>query len=121
MSDADWIFNVVSAFYEKAKDDVMIGYHFRNIQDFDSHIPRIAAFWDLQLRGKTEREIDKKFDVLNAHLPLNIKRGELGRWLVLFKKTMDEKLNQPEQAELKKKWLERLDFFEGTFLRFFRF
>ena len=121
MTDADWIFKVISAFYEKAKIDIMIGYHFRNIQDFDSHIPRIAAFWELQLLGKTERQINKSFDVLNAHLPLNIKKGELGRWLVLFKKTLDENMNESEQAELKKKWLERLDFFEGAFLRFFRF
>ncbi len=121
MSQDDWILAVIEAFYKKAKEDVMIGYHFRHIQDFESHIPRIAAFWDLQLLGKTQRQIDKKFDVLNAHVPLNIKKGELGRWLVLFKKTLDERLEQSEQQDLKQKWLERLDFFEEAFLRFFRF
>lgn len=122
MSENEWIFQVVHSFYEKAKTDVLIGYHFRNIHDFETHIPRIATFWELQLLGKTDRTLEKPFDVMKVHIPLNIKRGELGRWLLLFKKTLDEEtLKHPEFREFKALWLTRLDFFEGVFLRFFGF
>lgn len=122
MNEADWIFNVVSSFYDKAKTDVLIGYHFRNISDFDEHIPRIAIFWDLQLLGSTQRKLNGPFDVMKAHIPLGIKRGEIGRWLVLLKKTLDEQaLLHPEFNQLKESWLMKLTFFEGVFLRFFGF
>ena len=122
MTDADWIQKVVTSFYEKAKTDVLIGYHFRIIKDFDAHIPRISAFWDLQLLGSTRKVLAEPFDVMKVHVPLGIKRGELGRWLVLFKKTLDEELRtHPEFEPLQKLWLEKLGFFEGVFLRFFGF
>lgn len=120
MTKSEWILHVVDAFYQKAKTDVLIGYHFRIIKDFDTHIPRIAAFWDLQLLGSTSREISEPFDVMKAHTPLNIKRGELGRWLLLFKKTLDEEVEKnPQFTDLKNTWITKLAFFEGAFLRFF--
>lgn len=118
MTQQEWILKVVSSFYDKAKTDVLIGYHFRNIKDFDEHIPRIASFWELQLLASTSRKVDPPFDVMKAHLPLGIKRGELGRWLVLFRATLNE---DEEFNELKKQWLDKLTFFEGIFLRFFGF
>lgn len=120
MTNEEWILNVVQKFYEKAKGDVLIGYHFWIIKDFETHIPRIAAFWDMQLLAKTDRDYGEPFDVMKIHTPLGIKRGEVGRWLVLFKKTLDEEVTlRPEFSDLKTKWLLRLDFFEGVFLRFF--
>lgn len=122
MKQSEWIHQVVDAFYEKAKNDVLIGYHFRIIHNFDEHIPRIATFWDLQLLGTTERTLTEPFDVMKVHIPLQIKRGELGRWLVLFRKTLDEMTTKhPEFSELKETWLLKLVFFEGVFLRFFGF
>lgn len=119
MTDHEWIFQVVSSFYDKAKSDVLIGYHFRNIQDFDEHIPRIAAFWELQLLGKTERNLSHPFDVAKLHIALGIHRGELGRWLVLFRKTLEELVARvPEKKALSRAWEERLRNFEGIFLRF---
>jgi hemoglobin len=122
MSDRDWILKVVASFYDKAKIDVLIGYHFWVIQDFDTHIPRIAAFWEIQLLGSTEKTLTQGFDVRNVHLPMVIKRGELGRWLVLFNNTLDEEvLAHPEFMDLANLWRERLKFFEGAFLRFLSF
>jgi truncated hemoglobin YjbI len=119
MTNAEWILKVVDSFYLKAKTDILIGYHFRVIPDFDEHIPRIASFWDLQLLGKTERKMSSPFDVMKLHQALGIKRGELGRWLVLFRKTLDEETNaQPEMQSLKDSWEEKLVQFEGIFLRF---
>lgn len=117
MNDEDWIFSVVNSFYDKAKIDILIGYHFRNIKDFDEHIPRIAAFWDMQLLGKTRRNFGEPFDVMKVHVPLGIKKGELGRWLLLFRKT----LNEAEPNHLKDEWEKRLKIFEGIFSRFFGF
>lgn len=122
MNQSEWIHQVVAAFYDKAKTDVLIGYHFRIIHNFDEHIPRIATFWDLQLLGSTQRELTEPFDVMKVHIPLGIKRGEIGRWLVLFRKTLDEMaLKHPEFSDLKEMWLTKLVFFEGVFLRFFGF
>lgn len=118
MTQEEWIHHVVNRFYDKARIDVLIGYHFRNIQDFDAHIPRIATFWDFQLLGKSSRPLETPFDVMEAHKPLGIKRGELGRWLLLFRRTLNEEARE-EFAPLKAKWEERLVFFEGVFLRFF--
>lgn len=120
MNQNQWIFDVVHSFYDKAKVDVLIGYHFRNIKDFDEHIPRIASFWELQLLGKASRPINDPFDVMKVHVPLGIKKGELGRWLVLFRKTLDEQLAlHPEMKELRELWESRLKIFEGIFSRFF--
>jgi truncated hemoglobin YjbI len=120
MTNADWILAVVDSFYDKAKTDVLIGYHFRNIKDFEEHIPRIASFWDLQLLGKTDRKIIHPFDIAKLHLELKIKKGEVGRWLILFRKTLDEMTAKyPEMKELETLWRERLVFFEGIFLRLF--
>lgn len=122
MSDAEWIHKVIQTFYDKAKSDILIGYHFRNILDFETHIPRIAAFWETQLLGKTNRVIDQNFDVLKAHIPLSIKKGELGRWLLLFRTTLENEMtNDPHLIALKDLWLEKLIFFENTFSRFFSF
>ncbi len=120
MLEADWIRRVIDSFYDRARSDILIGYHFRNINDFGTHIPRIASFWDLQLLGKTEREISSPFDVMKAHLPLGIKRGELGRWLLLFRKTLKEEIEaHPQMQRLGEEWERKLAFFEGNFLRFF--
>lgn len=120
MTKNEWIFKVVSSFYDKAKTDVLIGYHFRNIQDFDEHIPRIAAFWDLQLLRSTAWNYGAPFDVMKAHVPLGIKRGELGRWLLLFRRTLEEEIkDHSEMQELKDEWEKKLIFFEGVFSRFF--
>jgi truncated hemoglobin YjbI len=122
MTDAEFIHRLVDAFYARARNDVLIGYHFRNITDFDAHIPRIAAFWDLQLLGKTARDVSEPFDVLKVHVPLGIKRGELGRWLLLFRKTLgEETAAHPDKRPLADEWERKLAVFETSFLRFFGF
>lgn len=120
MKTEDWIYQVVDGFYDKAKTDILIGYHFRVVENFDEHIPRIATFWELQLLGKASRPLSEPFDVMKVHIPLGIKRGELGRWLLLFKKTLGEKLEEnPEMKDIHDQWHEKLTHFEGIFLRFF--
>lgn len=117
MNEQDWILKNVQEFYDIARDDILIGYHFRNIKDFESHIPRIAIFWEIQLLGKYDQKIDPPFDMISAHMPLGIKRGEIGRWLLLFRKILNK--NTHEFPDLSLLWEEKLQFFEKIFLRTF--
>lgn len=119
MNQNDWIFNIVNSFYDKAKDDILIGYHFRVVNDFQTHIPRIATFWELQLSGKASRPLTEPFDVMRIHAAMGIHRGELGRWFLLFRKTLEEQVAlYPEMQDLKNLWEEKLVIFEGIFIRF---
>lgn len=120
MTNEEWIYQVVDSFYQKARHDVLIGYHFRNIKDFDHHIPRIAAFWDLQLLGSTKKTLHAPFDLFNLHNVLGLKRGELGRWMVLFKQSLEHELElHPEFEAMGVLWNERLNFFQVKFSRLF--
>lgn len=117
MSASEFILKTVEKFYAKATTDFLIGYHFRHITDFDSHIPRIATFWDIQLLGAPSRPLDEPFDVINKHIPLMIKPGEVGRWVVLFKEVLnEEKYHSPQYLDLIEKWFLKLEFFREKFL-----
>ncbi len=122
MREKKLILSIVDAFYESAKNDILIGYHFRNIENFETHIPRICLFWEVQLLGTSDQKISPPFDVLNIHSPLHIKKGELGRWLLLFRKTLNEfEIKEKESEDLIKLWREKLVFFESVFMKFFSF
>ena len=104
--DIDYISSVVRAFYEKAKSDIIIGYHFRHIENFDEHIPKIIRFWCLQLLDLPKEKI-KEFQkegtpnqIIKKHMYLKIKKGEVGRWVLLFQETID----QHPSNELSKNW-----------------
>lgn len=104
---------VVDQFYEAAKTDVMIGYHFRNVENFDEHLPRIYVFWEMQLLGLS-RTLSPPLDVIKAHIPLGIKKGEVGRWVVLFEKAvMDQKMSE----DFRTLWLQKLHQFKEIFLK----
>jgi len=117
----DKIKDIVESFYSKAVKDVIIGYHFRKIQELESpdvlnpdisffknHIPRIITFWKFQLLGE---KTDESFNLINSHAPLKLRRGELDRWLTLFHQTLDEY----ENDELTYLWREKLSFFAQRF------
>lgn len=83
------ILEIIQSFYDVAKRDVMIGYHFRVIENFEEHIPRIADFWNLQLNGNVINRSNLPFALIEVHKGLGIKKGEIGRWVVLFKQNLD--------------------------------
>ena len=115
--DYQHIFNIVESFYEKAMKDTMIGFHFRHITDFDSHFPRISHFWNLQLGGTLLDKSQLPFQVIDVHLPLKIKKGQLGRWVVIFKETLYKyQEKNPELKEDIKLWEEKIDHFQNKFL-----
>lgn len=122
------IYIVVETFYQKAMKDILLGYHFDHFNDpliLGPHLDRITAFWEMQLTGKVSQPIvGKQFQLLFTHLQLGIKRGELGRWIVLFHQTLDELENEfrtqapKELADIQQiaiLWKERIAFFEERF------
>ena len=112
MIDPALILEVIESFYAKATKDFLIGYHFRNIQDFETHIPRIAVFWEVQLNGSTERKEELPFNLISVHGPLGIKRGELGRWATLFAQTLQEHQDKLGPIIISK-WNEKVEFFKN--------
>ncbi len=118
MQDQHLVYNeileVVTRFYVKATQDFLIGYHFRNIDNFETHIPRIASFWELQLTGVLTEKKELPFNLIKAHLPLKIKYGELGRWVLLF----NEVLEQSNLLHISKTdWIEKIDTFKEKLLK----
>jgi hypothetical protein len=74
----------------------------------------------MQLTGATSVPLDqgKPFHLLFTHLQLKLKRGELGRWIVLFHKTLDElasSADHPNMGSLIDLWKNRIAFFEERF------
>ncbi len=118
---------IVTEFYKTATTDFMIGYHFRKIateqsadplsppiEAFSDHIPRITTFWEIQLTGKTDQEYEP-FDLISIHKKLSIRKGEVGRWVLLFKQTLEN--YRDDQPELVSKWEEKIAEFEKRFLK----
>ena len=108
------ILKVIEGFYQTAKHDFMIGYHFRFIEDFDTHIPRIAEFWNLQLNQEVSDRSVLPFKLIEVHRPIGIKRGEIGRWVVLFKENLDK---FPELTDDEKnQWMQKVEHFKAKII-----
>lgn len=112
----DLIYKVVDDFYKAAMSDVLIGYHFYKFEDrqvLEAHLERLTSFWEMQLTGACSMPVKgPPFHLLFTHLHLKLKRGETGRWIMLFHKTL-ERLNVDN--ELSEMWKERIGFFEQRF------
>jgi hemoglobin len=107
--DFDTILKVITSFYAKATVDVMIGYHFRSIEDFDTHLPKIASFWQLQLTGTITNKDHLPFDLIKVHLPLKVKSGEIDRWVKIFEQNLEE---FDLEAEVKNLWIKKTHLFK---------
>lgn len=105
---------------------MMIGYHFVHIKDFNTHFPRIADFWELQLLGTCSHPESLPFDLIGVHRPMGIKKAQVGRWVQIFKETLNEFHNQymtnEDQNSAKTKiayldlWLTKILHFQERFL-----
>lgn len=117
----DLIYHVVEEFYKKVIDDVLIGYHFEKFRDpevLHHHLERLTTFWEMQLTGTTEATVDRPFHLLFTHLQLNIHKGELGRWIMLFHQTLDHLENEtghPSIKQMNDLWKERIGLFKARF------
>ena len=115
------IYSVVEAFYQKATNDVLIGYHFVKFNEpqvLEDHLQRITSFWEMQLTGTTSVPLEGPFHLLFTHLQLKIKRGELGRWIMLFHQTLDSlesEVDHPNIKTMNELWKQRIGLFEERF------
>lgn len=107
-----YIEDITTDFYELAIKDILIGYHFRHIDDFDTHIPRIAQFWNLQINGKISNRSLLPFRLLEVHQPLKLNRGEIFRWKKLFESVLDKycRENKINTAQ-KGLWISKINLF----------
>lgn len=121
----DIINRVTRSFYELAINDVFIGYHFRkitgekgpisSIEDFDQHLEKINSFWQAQLLGiKLPKGVSH---LLELHEYLRIRSGELGRWVTLFKQTLDE--HRELDPKFINTWENKIETFQVGFNRYF--
>lgn len=119
MIEYSLILKITYSFYDVAKRDFMIGYHFRFIEDFDEHIPRIADFWNLQLNQKLNNPKNLPYNLLNVHKPLKINMGEIFRWRKLFEDTLKEYLeNKLLTEDQVKQWMKKVDLFKERLVKF---
>lgn len=115
----DEILYVVQSFYAKAIDDILIGYHFNDVKShLDDHVRRVADFWQLQLVGAMNHPQSLPFKVLPVHKKRRIKKGELDRWILLFKQTLDENEDQLKPyGDIKNDWIKSIEQFRKVFVK----
>ena len=110
--DSQLILTIIQSFYDRVKKDVLIGYHFRFIEDFESHIPRIADFWNLQINGELTDKGNLPFKLIQEHKDRGIKPAEMGRWVTIFKENLEafehQKLMTKKEKDL---MLEKVEHF----------
>lgn len=86
---------LVTIFYERAREDELIGPIFEEaVHDWEHHIAQITEFWSaivLKTGGYEGRP-------LPPHLKLNLKNEHFDRWLALFEQTVREIF--PEEAAI---------------------
>jgi hemoglobin len=90
---------VVSVFYEKVKQDPLIGPVFLEQAkvDWATHLPKIYNFWESLLFGK-EVYFGRPFP---PHYELDLKLEHFQRWLQLFFATVDEHAQGEKAEEIK--------------------
>jgi len=94
---------VITAFYQALLPDPIIGFFFTDIAqlDLDTHIPKIARFWDFQLFGKR----DYRGNVYEVHRQLHLRASmttdHFHRWVFMLHKAVDARHAGPN-AELMK-------------------
>lgn len=96
---------LVHTFYDKLQKDKRLGYIFNEFADvdWDHHLPRMVDFWS-NLLFQTKRYHGRPF---RQHLPLPIQKEDFGRWLLLFKETVDDHF-EGEKAEYSKEMASKI-------------
>ena len=85
--DDDVLECLVARFYEKARNDPLLGPVFaRHVRDWDQHLARMNAFWS-SVALMTGRYHGRPIE---AHIGLGIALEHFDRWLELFGETAEE-------------------------------
>jgi hemoglobin len=97
---------LVDNFYDKVKADPLLGPVFSHL-DWPHHLPIMYDFWSSMLLG----DQSYRGNPLQKHLDLPIDQSHFGRWLTLFKQTVDENFEGDRAEEVKM----RADSIAGIF------
>lgn len=94
---------LVNAFYDKVKQDDVIGFIFNDVAkvDWDKHLPVMYDFWEniIFLTNKYTGNPMSVHIILNEQVPFN--RQHFQRWIELFTGTVDA-LFEGKKADLTK-------------------
>jgi len=95
------IIQIVNTFYEKVKQDPVIGHFFNDVMkvDWDKHLPKMYNFWD-NVVFYTNNYTGNPMQVhKNIHALHSFKAADFKQWYQLFVATVDE-LFEGDNAEL---------------------
>lgn len=93
---------VVHDFYANVRRDPVLGQRFEAaIQDWPAHEAKLTHFWWVALGGPVYAPY--RYQVIDAHLSIDVEDHEIEHWLGLFADTMRAQLPAPETEE----WLGR--------------
>ncbi len=102
LKNKDDIILLVNSFYEKVKENELLGPIFNHIAhvDWEQHLPKMYSFWDFILFGSQ----DYQGHPLRPHLALNaihpIGNEHFKEWLRLFEKTVLELYEGEKASEI---------------------
>src|SRR5688572_33063143 len=92
----DDIKSLVDSFYEKVKQDPILGPIFSHV-NWPNHLPIMYDFWSSMLLG----DQTYRGNPLQKHLNLEIGKTHFEQWLALFTETVDENFEGEKAEEVK--------------------
>lgn len=90
------LIQLVDAFYEKVKNDPLLGPVFQHV-NWPEHLPVMYDFWSSMILGDQRY----KGNPLQHHLHLPIGKDHFAQWLLLFTRTVDENFSGTTAEEIK--------------------
>lgn len=84
-------------FYSQVMDDEFIGYIFRDVAhlDLESHIPRIADFWESVLLHTTPYAHNAMRTHLELHSRTPLQEAHFDRWMLLWHHSLHSRFEGP--------------------------
>lgn len=92
---------VVDEFYERVREDPVLGPRFEVVSDWSEHKARIAHFWWVVLGGAAYESC--RYRVVQTHRTVGVRGVEIEHWLGIFADCVRSSLPEP----LAEAWLHR--------------
>lgn len=95
---------LITRFYDKVKQDPVIGFIFNDIiqVNWEEHLPIMFDFWESILLGETKYSRNAMGVHFEVNRKIKLEDKHFNRWMELFSQTVDE-LYQGDIAETAKK------------------
>ncbi len=94
---------LINSFYDKVKEDKIIGYFFSEVinVDWEKHLPTMYNFWESIIFGTPVYEGNPMRPHMSLHEKSPMESRHFEQWLKLFTSTVDEHFSG-EKAEFTK-------------------